>query len=74
MKCAHAGADGFDQHGDSPENRARIVLDILAALIEAWGPGRIGIKIAPTVQIGGFVPTMKTVHTFDHQTLLVRSG
>jgi N-ethylmaleimide reductase len=55
-----------DEYGGSPENRVRIVLEILDALIEIWGPERVGIKIAPTIRMGGFAPTSETVPTFDH--------
>ena len=33
------------------ENRARIVIEILEALIGVWGPGRVGVKISPTMAI-----------------------
>ncbi|MGF6767847.1 N-ethylmaleimide reductase [Paraburkholderia sp. GAS199] len=55
-----------DAYGGSAENRARIVLEILDALIAVWGAGRVGIKIAPTVRMGGFGPTAETVSTFDY--------
>jgi N-ethylmaleimide reductase len=61
-----------DEYGGSPENRARIVLDILDALIAVWGAGRVGLKIAPTVRMGGFAPTADTVPTFDY--LVARLG
>jgi N-ethylmaleimide reductase len=55
-----------DEYGGSPENRARIVIEILEALIAAWGPGRVGIKISPTFAMGGFAPTDQTIPTYDH--------
>jgi N-ethylmaleimide reductase len=55
-----------DEYGGSVENRARIVLQILEALIGVWGVGRVGIKIAPAVQMGGFNATTETVPTFDY--------
>jgi N-ethylmaleimide reductase len=55
-----------DEYGGSPENRARIILEILEALIGVWGPGRVGIKISPTMAMGGFGPTDETVATYDH--------
>jgi N-ethylmaleimide reductase len=55
-----------DDYGGSPENRARIVVEVLDALIAIWGADRIGIKIAPAVQMGGFSPTPETIPTFDH--------
>jgi hypothetical protein len=35
-----------DQYGGSPENRARIVLEALEAMIAEWGTGKVGIKMA----------------------------
>ena len=55
-----------DGYGGSAANRARIVLEILDALIAVWGPGRVGIKISPTLAMGGFGPTEQTVETYDH--------
>jgi N-ethylmaleimide reductase len=55
-----------DQYGGSAENRARIVLEILDALIAVWGANRVGIKIAPTIRMGGFAPTPETIPTFDY--------
>ena len=55
-----------DEYGGSPENRARIVVEILEALIGVWGPGRVGIKISPTMAMGGFGPTGETVATYDY--------
>jgi ferredoxin len=47
-------------------NRARIVLDVLDALVAAWGPGRVGIKISRTFAMGGFGPTEQTIGTYDY--------
>ena len=55
-----------DTYGGSAENRARIVLDVLDALIAVWGPGRVGIKISPTFAMGGFGPTEQTIETYDY--------
>ncbi|MET1028975.1 MAG: alkene reductase [Dongiaceae bacterium] len=55
-----------DAYGGSAENRARIVLEILARLTNDWAPGRIGIKISPTLAMGGFVPTDQTIATYDY--------
>lgn len=40
-----------DQYGGSLENRARLTLEVLDAVIAAWEPGRVGIRISP---IGNF--------------------
>ena len=55
-----------DQYGGSPENRARIVLEALDAMIAEWGSRKVGIKIGPTAAMGGFNPTWETVPTYDY--------
>lgn len=40
-----------DAYGGSLENRARLTLEVLDAVISAWEPGRVGIRISP---IGSF--------------------
>jgi hypothetical protein len=55
-----------DAYGGTAENRTRIVLEVLDALIAVWGPGRVGIKISPTLAMGGFKPTDKTIETYDY--------
>ena len=36
-----------DLYGGSVENRARFLLEVVDALIEVWGAGRIGVHLAP---------------------------
>lgn len=36
-----------DEYGGSIENRARFLLEITDALIEVYGPGRVGVHLAP---------------------------
>ncbi|KAF2655995.1 FMN-linked oxidoreductase [Lophiostoma macrostomum CBS 122681] len=36
-----------DKYGGSAENRCRFVLDVIDAIIEIWGAGKVGIKISP---------------------------
>jgi N-ethylmaleimide reductase len=55
-----------DAYGGNAENRARIVVEILEAMIAEWGPGRVGVKLSPTMAMGGFGPTDQTVATYDH--------
>ena len=55
-----------DAYGGTAENRTRIVLEILDALIAVWGLGRVGIKISPTMAMGGFGPTDRTIETYDY--------
>ncbi len=36
-----------DAYGGSIENRARLMLEVADAAISAWGPGRVGVHLAP---------------------------
>ncbi len=36
-----------DQYGGSPENRARFVVEVVTAVAEAIGAGRVGLRISP---------------------------
>ncbi|MGI5336539.1 alkene reductase [Streptomyces sp. CA-181903] len=36
-----------DHYGGSPENRARFVAEVVTAVAEAVGPGRVGLRISP---------------------------
>jgi N-ethylmaleimide reductase len=36
-----------DQYGGSVERRARLLLEVVAATIEVWGPGRVGVRLSP---------------------------
>jgi N-ethylmaleimide reductase len=37
-----------DAYGGPVENRARFLLEITKALVEVWGPGRVGVRISPS--------------------------
>lgn len=36
-----------DQYGGSIENRARLLLEVVDAVVSVWGPGRVGVHLAP---------------------------
>lgn len=36
-----------DEYGGSVENRARFLLEVIDALIEVWGAGRVGVHLSP---------------------------
>jgi N-ethylmaleimide reductase len=36
-----------DDYGGSIENRARLLLEIVAALAAVWGPGRVAVRVGP---------------------------
>lgn len=38
-----------DAYGGSIANRIRFALEVTAAVVEVWGPGRVGIRISPRV-------------------------
>jgi N-ethylmaleimide reductase len=37
-----------DSYGGSVENRARLLLEVTEAVVSVWGPGRVGVRIAPS--------------------------
>ena len=36
-----------DQYGGSLENRTRLLMDVLSAVLESWEPSRTGVRISP---------------------------
>ena len=42
-----------DKYGGSVENRARLMLEVTDAVAEVWGPGRVGMHLAPRGDIHG---------------------
>ena len=36
-----------DQFGGSLENRARLLFEVVAAVIDVWGSGRVGVRLSP---------------------------
>jgi N-ethylmaleimide reductase len=43
-----------DEYGGSIENRLRLPLAVVQAVVDVWGPGRVGIRLSPaTTQPGG---------------------
>lgn len=36
-----------DRYGGSIENRARLLLEVTDAVVSVWGPGRVGMHLAP---------------------------
>jgi 2,4-dienoyl-CoA reductase-like NADH-dependent reductase (Old Yellow Enzyme family) len=36
-----------DAYGGSIENRARLMLEVTDAVVSVWGPGRVGVHLAP---------------------------
>jgi N-ethylmaleimide reductase len=42
-----------DEYGGSPENRARLLKEIVEAAVEVWGPGKVGVRLSPTTPFNG---------------------
>ncbi|WP_019627432.1 alkene reductase [Thioalkalivibrio sp. AKL10] len=42
-----------DAYGGSVENRIRLPLEVVRAVIEIWGPERVGIRVSPTGSFNG---------------------
>lgn len=42
-----------DQYGGSLENRARLVLEVVDAVAEVFGPERVGIRLTPFIELFG---------------------
>lgn len=42
-----------DEYGGSIENRVRLLLEVVHALVSVWGPGRVGVRIAPSGTFNG---------------------
>ncbi|KAG8910372.1 hypothetical protein FRC01_006371 [Tulasnella sp. 417] len=56
-----------DEWGGSVENRARLGLEITNALIDIWGPGRVGVKITPYGGYNDMGMTLDDTHsTFNY--------
>jgi hypothetical protein len=42
-----------DDHGGPIENRARLMLEVTDAVVSVWGPGRVGMHLAPRGDVHG---------------------
>jgi len=52
-----------DHYGGSVENRARLVLEVVAAVTEVWGSERVGIRLSPVTPAAGNTPLDSQVMT-----------
>ena len=41
-----------DRYGGSPENRRRLLLEVVEAVSQVWGEDRVGVRISPTNRAG----------------------
>lgn len=57
-----------DEYGGSIENRARIVFEILEAIIEVWDGTRVAIKFTPVMytHVGIVTPDIETIPLFQY--------
>jgi N-ethylmaleimide reductase len=42
-----------DRYGGTIENRARLLFEVVEALVSVWGAGRVGVRIAPSGTFNG---------------------
>jgi N-ethylmaleimide reductase len=54
-----------DAYGGSLENRSRLLLEVLDALMEVWPAGRIGVRLSPFSHAGG-VDDSDPMKTFSY--------
>jgi N-ethylmaleimide reductase len=58
-----------DAYGGSLANRGRFLFEILDAVVEVWGPGRVGIKFAPYANSAdGTAPDAEILAGYEHVT------
>jgi N-ethylmaleimide reductase len=54
-----------DRYGGSPENRARLMMEVLSAIASVWGYNRVAVRIAPSGKWNGMSDSNPTA-TFNH--------
>lgn len=54
-----------DRYGGSVENRSRLLLEALEAVVGEWGPGRVGVRLSPNANYHGMEPD-GAVETFSY--------
>ncbi len=60
-----ASNERTDAYGGTPENRNRFVLEVVAAVAEAIGAGRTGIRLSPFGAFGEMVSNEETASQFE---------
>ena len=56
-----------DQYGGQVENRARILFEVLEAVLEVWPSNRVGVKAGPMMnEVGAFRATDETLKTSEY--------
>lgn len=54
-----------DSYGGTVENRARLLLEVAAAVISVWTLGRVGVRLGPSSHFNGMSDS-NPEHTFDY--------
>jgi 2,4-dienoyl-CoA reductase-like NADH-dependent reductase (Old Yellow Enzyme family) len=54
-----------DEYGGPIENRARLLLEVVDQLVSVWGPGRVGVHLAPRSDVHDMGDSDRT-GTFTH--------
>lgn len=56
-----------DEYGGSIENRARLLFEVIEAVLEIWPSGRVGVKAGPMMsESGGFRSLSSTLPTSEY--------
>lgn len=54
-----------DSYGGSIENRARLLIEVTTAVVEAWSPDRVGVRLLPTSSYNSMIDR-DAAATFTH--------
>jgi N-ethylmaleimide reductase len=54
-----------DSYGGSVENRARLLLEVTAAVVDVWGSDRVGVRLSPSGTFGSVYDSNRAV-TFGY--------
>jgi N-ethylmaleimide reductase len=54
-----------DEYGGSVENRARFLLEVVAAIVSVWGGARSAVRLSPSGNFGG-ISDSNPARTFSH--------
>jgi N-ethylmaleimide reductase len=65
-----ASNERTDSYGGTPENRARFVVEVVTAVAEAIGAGRVGLRISPEHNIQGAFETDRADLLLTYGSLL----
>lgn len=59
-----------DAYGGPVENRARLLLEVVAAVVEVWGSDRVGVRLSPSGEFGSMADSdLKGLFTYVVQAL-----